>query len=67
MKTDSVPTERGEREPPSYGIGTVLFVVVLTILLYLLVSSMMGHHFFKGGHPHRPTPSLIRITLHTCI
>jgi hypothetical protein len=41
------------RKSPSFGIGTLLFVVVLAFLIYLLVATMVRHRFFRGGHPHR--------------
>jgi hypothetical protein len=33
-----------------------LFAVVLTLLLYFLVSVTESRHFFKGGAPDRPKP-----------
>jgi hypothetical protein len=38
---------------PRFGVGVFQLIVVLTIVLYLLASSMVGHRFFRGGHPHR--------------
>lgn len=48
----NTPTPGG-REPPSFGIGQFLFVVVLAVILVLLGQSMMHHRFFQGGREHR--------------
>ena len=40
-------------EPPSFGIGQFLFVVVLAVILFLLGQSMVRHRFFEGGRFHR--------------
>ena len=49
MKT---PTPAG-REPPSFGIGQFMFVIVLLVMLILLGQSMVRHRFFQGGREHR--------------
>jgi hypothetical protein len=41
------------RKSPSFGIGSLLFAVVLALIIFLLVSTMVRHRFFRGGHPHR--------------
>jgi hypothetical protein len=41
------------REPPSFGIGKLLFAIVLAIVVLLLVQSMVRHRFFQGGRDHR--------------
>jgi hypothetical protein len=41
------------RGSPSFGIGSVLFAVVLGFIIFLLVATMVRHRFFRGGHPHR--------------
>ena len=48
----NTPTPAG-REPPSFGIGQFLFVVVLAVILFLLGHSMVRHRFFQGGREHR--------------
>ena len=48
----NTPTPAG-REPPSFGIGHFLFVVVLAVILVLLGQSMVHHRFFQGGREHR--------------
>jgi hypothetical protein len=40
-------------EPPSFGIGRFLFVIVLAAVFFLLGQSMVGHRFFQGGRVHR--------------
>jgi len=41
------------REPPSFGMGQLLFAVVLVVILVLLGQSMVHHRFFQGGREHR--------------
>jgi hypothetical protein len=41
------------REPPSFGIGQLVFAVVLVVILLLLGQSMVRHRFFQGGRDHR--------------
>lgn len=48
----NTPTPAG-REPPSFGIGEFLSVVVLVVILFLLCQSMVRHHFHEGGRDHR--------------
>jgi len=31
------------------GLGKFLFIVLLTVMLFLLSRSMLRHHFFSGG------------------
>ena len=40
-------------EPPSFGIGQFVFVIVLLVMLILLGQSMVRHRFFQGGREHR--------------
>jgi len=47
----NTPTSSG-REPPSFGIGQLLFVVVLAVIFFLLSQSMLRHHFHEGGRDH---------------
>jgi hypothetical protein len=47
-------TER--RNSQSFGAGSFLFALLLTLLLYFLISVMVSRHFFKGGAPDRPKP-----------
>jgi K+-transporting ATPase c subunit len=39
-----------ESKPSRGPILTLIFALVLTGLMYLLARSMIGHHFFSGGH-----------------
>ena len=41
------------REPPPFGIGQFLFVIVLAVILFLVGQSMVHHRFFQGGREHR--------------
>jgi len=40
---------RKKRSLPWLGFARFLFIVVLTVLLFVLVNSMVRHHFFSGG------------------
>jgi hypothetical protein len=48
MTTHSnTPAPEGDK-PPSFGIGTLLFAVVLAVIFFL-VQGMVRHRFFRGG------------------
>jgi hypothetical protein len=52
MTTHSnTPSPEGDK-PPSFGIGTLLFAVILVVLLFFLLQSMRSHRFFRGGRVH---------------
>ena len=53
------PTVTGpsEKTPPSFGLGSFLFALLFALLTYILIASMVRHHFFKGGHPNRSMAS----------
>ena len=53
-------TER--RNSQSFGAGSFLFAVLLTLLFYFLVSATVSRHFFKGGAPDHPKPLSILST-----
>jgi hypothetical protein len=53
MEEDSERTRREEEKQPSFGIGSLVFAAVLTLLFFWLAATMVRHHFFKSGHPHR--------------
>jgi hypothetical protein len=57
MTVDSNSTQPEEPKSPPFGIGSLLFAIVLALLIFLLVASMVRHRFFRGGHPHRITMS----------
>ena len=40
---------RKNSSSPGLGFARFLFIVVLTVLLFVLVNSMVRHHFFSGG------------------
>jgi hypothetical protein len=42
------------RKPPSFGFREFLFVIFLTVILFLLGQSMVQHRFFQGGREYRP-------------
>jgi hypothetical protein len=41
---------RSGRKSMLPGVLTGVFIVFLTIAFYLLLRSMVAHHFFTGGH-----------------
>ena len=49
MTTDSNTTPSKGRKPLRFGIGVLLFVVVLTLVFFLLAQSMVRHRFHEGG------------------
>jgi hypothetical protein len=53
MTTDLNSTGPAGREPPRFGIGSLVFIVVLVVILFLLGQSMMRHRFFRGGRINR--------------
>jgi hypothetical protein len=44
---------KSPEEPRPFGPGliTFLYIVLLTIMVFLLARSMLRHRFFSGGHP----------------
>jgi len=44
---------KSPEEPRSFGSGliTFLFIVLLTMMVFLLARSMLRHRFFSGDHP----------------
>jgi hypothetical protein len=52
MTTDLNKTPVQEK-PPSFGIGKIIFVIVLAVIFFLLAQSMVHHRFFRGGWVNR--------------
>jgi len=53
MATNRQENNQEERSLPWLGFARFLFIVVLTVLLYMLVGSMLHHHFFSGGQQNQ--------------
>jgi hypothetical protein len=53
MAIDSNTTGQPGRKSPRFGIGRLLFVVILVVLFLLLGQSMVRHRFFRGGWVYR--------------
>jgi hypothetical protein len=49
MKTNSNSAGSAGRKPPQFGIGSLVFVVVLVVVFFMLGQSMVRHRFFRGG------------------
>ena len=49
MAINRQENNQNEQRSPGFGFAGVLFIVVLTVLLFMLVNSMVRHHFFSGG------------------
>jgi hypothetical protein len=49
MATNRHENNQNEQRSPGFGFARFLFIVVLTVLLFVLVNSMVRHHFFSGG------------------
>ena len=53
MATYLSRTAPARRPPPSFGIGKLVFAVVLAVLFFLLGQSMVHHNFHRGQREHR--------------
>jgi hypothetical protein len=53
MATNRQENRQEKYSFPWLGFARFLFIVVLTALLYVLVSSMLRHHFFSGGQQNQ--------------
>ena len=49
MATNRQENNQDEQSSPWLGFARFLFIVVVTVLLFVLVNSMVRHHFFSGG------------------
>jgi hypothetical protein len=49
MKSNWDTSNPEERKLRWIGVTKFLFIVILTLLIYLLAHSMVRHRFFKGG------------------
>ncbi len=53
MATNRDEPDREEQNSPWLGVAKFLFIVFLAAIFFLLVRSMVGHHFFSGGQMNR--------------
>jgi hypothetical protein len=53
MKSDSNTTTPAKPKPPRFGMGHLLFIILLAVIGFLLVQSMAGHRFHEGGQRQR--------------
>jgi hypothetical protein len=53
MATNRNEPDREEQNSPWLGVAKFLFIVFLAAMFFLLVRSMVGHHFFSGGQMNR--------------
>jgi heme/copper-type cytochrome/quinol oxidase subunit 4 len=53
MATNRHKNNQEQQRSPWLGFVRFLFIVVLTVLIFVLVSSMVRHHFFSGGQMNR--------------
>ena len=49
MVSDVKPATPDGPRSPWPGVTKFVFIVLLAVMLYLLVRSMVIHHFFSGG------------------
>jgi hypothetical protein len=54
MATNRSGKERERRGSPWIGLTKFLFIVLFTVMLFLLARSMVRNHFFDGGQLNRP-------------
>lgn len=45
-----IPTRR---QPHTFGLGQLLFAMVLAVIFFLIGQSMVRHRFFQGGRAHQ--------------
>ena len=53
MAMNQQENNQEERSLPWLGFAKFLFIVVLTVLLFVLVNNMVRHHFFSGGQQNQ--------------
>jgi hypothetical protein len=53
MMSEFNTTTPAEPKPPRFGMGHLLFVIVLAVISLLLVQSMVRHRFHEGGRRQR--------------
>ena len=53
MATNRQENNRERQRSPWPGFARFLFIVVLAVLIFVLVSSMVRHHFFSGGQQNQ--------------
>ena len=53
MATNRNEINREEPNPPWVAFAKFLFIAFLTVMAFLLVRSMVRHHFFSGGQLNR--------------
>jgi hypothetical protein len=53
MATNRNESDREEQNSPWLGVAKFLFIVFLAAMFFLLVRSMVQHHFFSGGQMNR--------------
>jgi len=53
MAANRQENRQKEHSLPWLGFARFLFIVVLTVLLFVLVNSMVRHHFFSGGQQNQ--------------
>jgi len=49
MATNRQENHKGEHSLPWLGVVRFLLIVILAVLIFVLVNSMVRHHFFSGG------------------
>jgi len=53
MTTDQNEIKPEGQDSPWLGFAKFLLIAVLTVAIFLLVRSMVSHHFFSGGQLNR--------------
>jgi hypothetical protein len=49
MMTQSNTKNLADRKLSRFRIGSLVFIVILTVIVFLLDQSMVHHRFFRGG------------------
>ena len=53
MATNRNDVNPEEKNSPWLGLAKFLFIVVLAVTVFLLIRSMVRHHFFSGGQQNQ--------------
>jgi hypothetical protein len=53
MVTNRNDVDPEDQNPPWLGFAKFLFIVILTVTVFLLIRSMVHHHFFSGGQMNK--------------
>ena len=53
MATNRNDIDPEDQNPRWIGLENFLFIVIFTVTVFLLIKSMVRHHFFSGGQMNK--------------